>query len=51
VCGYEITEPRQRRSVIAFEAIPAGVGVLRRAVRTHIIAWGVPASSSRPSWW
>jgi hypothetical protein len=29
--------------VIAFEAIPAGVGVLRRAVRTHIIAWGVPA--------
>ncbi|MCX4762433.1 ATP-binding protein [Streptomyces sp. NBC_01275] len=41
--GYEITEPRLR-CVLPFEAVPAEVRLLRRAVAKQLNRWGMPVA-------
>ncbi|MFM9445366.1 ATP-binding protein [Streptomyces acidiscabies] len=42
--GYDATEPRLR-CVLPFEAAPAEVPLLRRAVAKQLSQWGVPAAA------
>ncbi|MFI1048614.1 ATP-binding protein [Streptomyces griseoruber] len=41
--GYEVTEPRLR-CVLPFEAVPAEVGLLRRAAVKQLSQWGMPVA-------
>ncbi|MEV1067330.1 ATP-binding protein [Streptomyces sp. NPDC050263] len=43
MAGYEITEPRLR-CVLPFEAVPAEVGLLRRAAARQLSQWGMPVA-------
>ncbi|WP_416974931.1 ATP-binding protein [Streptomyces sp. 4F14] len=42
--GYDVTEPRLR-CVLPFEAAPAEVPLLRRAVAKQLSQWGMPAAA------
>jgi len=42
--GYEVTEPRLR-CVLPFGAVPAEVGLLRRAVVRQLGRWGMPVAA------
>lgn len=44
--GYEVTEPRLR-CVLPFEAEPAELCVLRRAVRGQLAGWGIPGLADK----
>ncbi|MEV6959718.1 ATP-binding protein [Streptomyces sp. NPDC051207] len=42
--GYDVTEPRLR-CVLPFEAVPAEVGLLRRAAAKQLRRWGMPRAT------